>query len=390
MDVDSGIRDASVMPEATRQWLSQSYAGVDNGVVSDAGGGLAGPGIGGIMANAGAGTYDDSREYVGPAIEVRASRLMDDGTPTVVGTGLKPTVQGRDGLMYSLLGATAGTGASFGDMALGLARLGNNTLLQVGDFLTLGLNHDHPVMQQVWAEQRAVGSAIVNVLTNPVETTTDMIEAVANRYDAAAAQTSDYERSFGYGRLFNDVGQGAIGVGSGLRTAGQLGGVGLRSTAGAIDAFGNAVSEGIGNALRPYTTGPVGAVAARYETAYNFYTQSGYSVDATLGHLSGIDFSQPVGLTKLMPGESYGQYVLNGNVGNYFALPGTPIDTLGIYPAGRSLGFFTPSESLSALRSTAADVIDKWTVPGQSYPVTGGGTQFFVPNKQLMRPVTTP
>lgn len=38
-----GTRGASAMPEATRQWLSQSYAGVDNGVASDAGGGDGGP-----------------------------------------------------------------------------------------------------------------------------------------------------------------------------------------------------------------------------------------------------------------------------------------------------------------------------------------------------------
>jgi YD repeat-containing protein len=55
-----------------------------DGVVSDVGDGITGPGIGGRLANTGAGTYQDPREYVGPAMEVRASRLPGD-EPVVIG-----------------------------------------------------------------------------------------------------------------------------------------------------------------------------------------------------------------------------------------------------------------------------------------------------------------
>ncbi len=127
----------------------------------------------------------------------------------------------------SLLGATAGVAASFGEMAAGAARIGSNMIMQVGDILTGGYNHDHPVMQQVWAEQRALGAGIVNAVTSPVTTATNLIEGTVSRYDNALAQGSNFDRSYELGKLFNDVGQGAIGAGSALRGAARLGVSGL-------------------------------------------------------------------------------------------------------------------------------------------------------------------
>jgi filamentous hemagglutinin len=127
---------------------------------------------------------------------------------------------------------------------------------------------------------------------------------------------------------------------------------------------------------------------ASWETAYNFYTQQGgFSADRTLGHLQGIDYTQPVTVTQVGPGTNYVQYVLNGNVGNYFAPIGTPAASLGINPANRIPGLFTPSGATSALQSTAASVTDTWTVPGEPFVAEGGGTQLFVPNKSTMTPV---
>lgn len=51
---------------------------------------------------------------------------------------------------------------------------------------------------------------------------------------------------------------------------------------------------------------------------------------------------------------------------------------------------FTSSQSLRALQSTVADILDTLTVPKQPYQTTGGGTQYFVPNKSLMIQVPTP
>ena len=163
-----------------------------------------------------------------------------------------------------------------------------------------------------------------------------------------------------------------------------------RLGAGTVNAFGNVVSESMASALKPYSTGPVDVVTARYDTAYNFYTQAGFSIDRALGHLDGIDFSQPVSATELMPGSNYVQHVLNGNVGNYFAPIGTSADAIGVNPTGRITGLYTPTQPTAALRSSAAEIIDTWTTPGHSYATTGGGAQFFVPNKQFMKPVGTP
>ncbi|SDY89732.1 filamentous hemagglutinin [Collimonas sp. OK242] len=129
---------------------------------------------------------------------------------------------------------------------------------------------------------------------------------------------------------------------------------------------------------------------SRYGKAYDFYSQAGFSADRALGHLDGIDFSQPVLLTKLTPGTNYVQNVLDGRVGNYFAPVGTAAETVGINPAGRVPMMFTPSQPLPALQSTAADILDTWTVPSHPYQTTGGGTQYFVPNKPLMIQVPTP
>ena len=123
----------------------------------------------------------------------------------------------------SLLGATAGVAASFGEMAAGAARIGSNMIMQVGDILTGGYNRDHPMMQQVLSEQRALGQGIVNAVTSPRLTTTNLIEGVVNRYDNAMAQGSDFDRSYELGKLVNDVGQGAIGVGFAMRGAARLG-----------------------------------------------------------------------------------------------------------------------------------------------------------------------
>ena len=158
----------------------------------------------------------------------------------------------------------------------------------------------------------------------------------------------------------------------------------------AFNAVGGVVSETIASTLAPGVGASIDAVAERYNIAYNFYTQAGFNTERALGHLGGIDFSQSVSVTKLTPGTGYVQYVQNGNVGNYFAPIGTSAETIGISPIGRVPELFTPSQPLQALRSTAADIVDTWTVKGQAYQTSGGGTQFFVPNKKLMLPGTNP
>jgi filamentous hemagglutinin len=86
----------------------------------------------------------------------------------------------------------------------------------------------------------------------------------------------------------------------------------------------------------------------------------------------------------LPEGASYVQHVQDGRVGNYFALPGTPAEMLGINPASRVPTTFSTAQPTSALQSTAAPIVDTWTVPGTSFNAQGGGTQFFVPNNSTL------
>ncbi|MGF6415784.1 polymorphic toxin type 46 domain-containing protein [Paraburkholderia sp. MM5482-R1] len=125
---------------------------------------------------------------------------------------------------------------------------------------------------------------------------------------------------------------------------------------------------------------------ARYDKAYSFYSEAGFSAERTLGHLQGIDFAQPVSVVRL-ESRNYVQYVPNGRIGNYFAPVDTQATMLGINPAGRTPILFAPTQPVMALQSTAVRIVDTWTVPSTPFNAAGGGTQFFVPNKQFMRQV---
>jgi hypothetical protein len=122
----------------------------------------------------------------------------------------------------------------------------------------------------------------------------------------------------------------------------------------------------------------------RFETAYSTYRDAGYSADRALSHISGIDRTQPVTRVTLPEGGAYVQHVQDGRVGNYFALPGTPAEMLGINPASRVPTTFSTAQPTSALQSTAAPIVDTWTVPDTSFNAQGGGTQFFVPNNSTL------
>ncbi|MFD1711533.1 hypothetical protein ACFSF0_13000, partial [Ottowia flava] len=61
-------------------------------------------------------------------------------------------------------GAAVGALTSFGNMAESSWQFARNSALQVGDLLTLGYNHDHPLIQQAWTQQQQVGQSIVNTM----------------------------------------------------------------------------------------------------------------------------------------------------------------------------------------------------------------------------------
>ena len=68
-------------------------------------------------------------------------------------------------------------------------------------------------MQQAWSEQEQLGRSIVNMILSPRQATSQAIESVVNRYNAAMALSDPYEQSRALGQLFNDVGQSAAGLG---------------------------------------------------------------------------------------------------------------------------------------------------------------------------------
>jgi RHS repeat-associated protein len=103
-------------------------------------------------------------------------------------------------------------------------------------------------------------------------------------------------------------------------------------------------------------------------------------------HLRGIDFNQPVEIVQIPRGSVLNQHGFPSDpIGNYFSLPGTPAKGSGIYPHGRVERFYQTTMDLRALRSTAADITDTWSVPGWAIDVPGGKEQFFIPNNSLMR-----
>ncbi len=109
-----------------------------------------------------------------------------------------------------------------------------------------------------------------------------------------------------------------------------------------------------------------------------FYKQTGWSDARIDAHMEGIDFSKPVTIEIIPKCTKVDQWVdpIRGG-GNYFAPPGTPANELGIYQGERVLTSFESAKDVTVLRSTATDIIDTWSVPGQKIATKGGGTQYF-------------
>ena len=116
--------------------------------------------------------------------------------------------------------------------------------------------------------------------------------------------------------------------------------------------------------------------------ARDFYrATTGLNDTRIASHLRGIDFSQPVNIVDNPAGTALTQFNLPGRVGNYYAPPGTPANTLGIYTSGLVESSHTFGAPTRALQSTAASVIDDWSMSGAGWRIQagGGGAQYFVP-----------
>lgn len=123
-------------------------------------------------------------------------------------------------------GGLVGAGESLLATADGLVRVAGNTVLQIGDILTFGLNHDSDIIQQAWIEQGALAAGAIRVVTEPGEVIggmVDSIEARAAEAERLRAAGEEFEAARVNGKLGGDFAQAVLGAASALRAAGKIG-----------------------------------------------------------------------------------------------------------------------------------------------------------------------
>ena len=131
------------------------------------------------------------------------------------------------------------------------------------------------------------------------------------------------------------------------------------------------------------TKGAKVATVAGYRRgkAIMFYRANGMSLKRTLSHIKGINFKYPVQKTNIKAGTNLIQYQQSGHrMGQYFTEPGISAAELGIYTNNRKAILYQANKGdVSALKTIAADMTDKHTLPGFEIKTKGGGVQYFCP-----------
>lgn len=149
-----------------------------------------------------------------------------------------------------------------------------------------------------------------------------------------------------------------------------------------------AVLNQIGPAFQPPKSGPK-------LFAYNFYQSHNYDDHKTRDHMTGIDFNFPVGASSLNKGLIVGQWkILTIPKGDYYADINNAVtpDCLGINNLQQDKNTsiisrriehrFELKNSVDALKSVAAAVLDTWSTKGPPKQTSGGCTQYFNANKK--------
>ncbi len=144
-------------------------------------------------------------------------------------------------------------------------------------------------------------------------------------------------------------------------------------------------------------TGKAAAVIARVVTAGEFLEKTGRLSEPEVGEcFSGIDFSHPVLVVRLPPG-SYVQFAQK-HLGAWFTSSGVLPTQVGLARGSRQAHVFRPEGIVWALQSVARPIKDTWTkghLPQSLAPQSGmmgeytmgGGIQYFVVDRYLMKPV---
>lgn len=169
-------------------------------------------------------------------------------------------------------GGLVGSAKSMVKAADGVVRILGNSVLQIGDILTLGLNHDSPLMQQVWVEQGALAAGVIRVVTKTGEVIAEVKDSLEGRAAAAEqlrAMGQEYDAAVANGELGADVAQAVLGGAAAARQAAKLGtkalsnaGTGPRT--GSPSAQTGAVGDLSKGKTRPTTNPKRGVVVRAY------------------------------------------------------------------------------------------------------------------------------
>lgn len=131
-----------------------------------------------------------------------------------------------------ILGGAVGVLEAGWDTVNGLVRIGGNTVLQIGDILTLGLNHDASIIQQAWIEQGALAAGIERLATEPITVAGEVKDRIAQTYDQAEAlraQGKDFASSVIVGKQTAEIAAAVLGTAQATREFATLGAAGLRN-----------------------------------------------------------------------------------------------------------------------------------------------------------------
>lgn len=117
-------------------------------------------------------------------------------------------------------------------------------------------------------------------------------------------------------------------------------------------------------------------------------------------YMKGINFGKPVKIFKVKKGDMFIQYQIpSNNQGNFYGLPGSKPDDLGINKIGydpitktnvlKVKRIYIALKDFDVLSSYAASVVDNWSTPENEERVGGSKVQFFTTCKKCFLWVIT-
>ena len=226
------------------------------------------------------------------------------------------------------------------------------------------------------------------------------------------------------GAIFTVGLAGALGGLAGGIAGGWVGGKIGGAIGGLFGERGAIIGEAVGSFIGGMAGGMMGAkvanetvaampgesqmhIDARTQVAQDFYAKNGTTYDANLNGpgaggvrpmtpaeinsaMRGIDMTKPVEVVDAP--SQLGQWQSpGGHQGDYYADPSTTPNELGIGDYGKGAfkdnTLYQMEPGTQALKSTSGPITDNWSTTGLDQPTTGGGTQYYMPNKGAATPI---